>query len=102
MLYRCNNPKYKQFKDYGGRGIKVCDRWNNQINGFENFISDMGDRPEKHSIDRINNNGDYEPLNCRWATPSEQVHNQRITGKSQWTVIGYITKTLLPVLLINV
>lgn len=72
---RCHNPNYREFRYYGGRGIKVCDRW---IGSFENFLSDMGRKPSpKHSIDRIDTNGNYEPGNCRWATASEQRINQR-------------------------
>jgi hypothetical protein len=73
---RCFNPNDKQYKDYGGRGIKVCKRW--LI--FENFYKDMGDPSEngrKVSLDRKDNNGDYEPLNCRWADQKMQVNNQR-------------------------
>lgn len=75
MCQRCHCDWHPNFKDYGGRGIRVCDRWRNS---FEEFIKDMGYRPSaKHSIDRINNNGNYEPGNCRWATPKEQQRNMR-------------------------
>lgn len=73
MLQRCLNPKGKAFKNYGGRGITVCKRWLK----FENFYKDMGDRPNQHSLERINNNKDYSPNNCKWATYKEQNRNQR-------------------------
>jgi hypothetical protein len=74
MKQRCYNSNHNRYKDYGGRGIKVCDMW---LNSFENFLNDMGERPEGTSLDRINNNGNYEPNNCKWATKSEQRINQR-------------------------
>lgn len=75
MLQRCNSPKSKAYKYYGARGISVCKRWRDS---FEAFYSDMGPRTsDKHSIDRINNDGNYEPGNCRWATAAEQARNQR-------------------------
>jgi hypothetical protein len=76
IIQRCTNPRSRSWKWYGARGIAVCDRWRD----FEAFLADMGPRSnDKHSIDRINNEGDYEPGNCRWATPQEQRSNQRRT-----------------------
>lgn len=73
MKQRCDNPKNQAYIHYGARGVKVCKRW---IDDFEAFLADMGPRPsKKHSIERNNRDGDYEPANCRWATHTEQMRN---------------------------
>lgn len=78
MRQRCNNPRSDKFKWYAARGIKVCERWDS----FVLFLSDMGERPSNKSLDRIDNDGNYEPGNCRWATQKEQVNNTRRSKKN--------------------
>lgn len=86
--YRCTNPSSKQWPSYGGRGITVCDRW---LESFENFYADMGPRPKGTSLDRIDNNGNYEPGNCRWADQRTQSNNRR---SNVVLTLGGETKTL--------
>lgn len=73
MIQRCTNPNYPRWKDYGGRGIQVCERWFTAAN----FIADMGPRPDGWSIERINNDGNYEPKNCKWIPRPDQAKNRR-------------------------
>jgi hypothetical protein len=88
MHTRCSNPKFKDFRYYGGRGIAVCERWKS----FSNFFADMGQRPSpRHSIDRRDSDGPYAPENCRWATSAEQANNKSTTIL---ITIGGVTKPL--------
>jgi hypothetical protein len=98
MIFRCYNSNCNNYKYYGGRGIQVCDRWKNS---FENFLEDMGLKPSKsYSIDRIDNNGNYELSNCKWSTKLEQSNNQSsnriiidITGK-EYSSISVAAKSI--------
>lgn len=85
---RCTNPKNQRYFDYGGRGIRMCPAW---LNSFAAFHEYLGPRPEGHTLDRINNDGNYEPGNVRWATRKQQYSNQRHTRRITW---GGRTQTL--------
>lgn len=76
MKQRCLNPRLPCYHNYGGRGITICARW---LESFQNFFDDMGEKPEGKTLERINNNGNYEPSNCKWATRAEQRRNCRDT-----------------------
>lgn len=98
MRQRCFDPGHESFKNYGARGITICDRW---IESFWDFVDDMGPKPSRqHSLDRRDNNGDYEPENCRWATQAEQHANRRNTRvrePDQERIMQLLTTTDLPV-----
>jgi len=97
MMRRCHTPTHKHFKNYGGRGITVCEQWHN----FENFLADMGKRVDGMTLDRIDNSKGYSPDNCRWATMQTQQNNKRsnvnvsYNGKTQ-TIAAWARETGIP------
>lgn len=92
MMKRCYDPKNKQYHDYGGRGIVVCDRWRAKKSGFVNFVSDVGSRPDGLQLDRCDNDGPYAPDNVRWVTPKENNRHKRSTV---YVTVGGVTKPLM-------
>jgi len=88
MKNRCLNKNYPKYNHYGGKGVVVCERW---LNSFEDFLNDMGERPVGMTLDRINNDGNYEPDNCRWATNIQQLNN---TSKNKYIMYKDQTLTL--------
>jgi hypothetical protein len=90
MRNRCSNPNHPQYRHYGERGIKVCQRWND----YAAFLADMGEKPAGMSLDRIDNDSGYEPSNCCWATQKEQMRNMRITRRVTVEGVTYVAKDL--------
>lgn len=95
---RCFNPRNKRYYDYGGRGITMCDRWRDS---FEAFLEDMGERPDGTSIDRIDNDGNYEPGNCRWATQGQQSGNIRGRARIEHEGAVYSIKEFATLMNVN-
>ena len=87
MKKRCSNPNHISYKNYGGRGIKVCERWLG-VEGFKNFLADMGERPEGYTLDRKDNDEDYTPENCKWSSRKEQLFNRRMRSDNTSGVEG--------------
>lgn len=97
MRNRCNNPKHKSFPSYGAKGIKVCERWNS----FQNFIQDMGERPEGYTLDRKDPEQGYHPDNCRWVTLEVQLRNRAGYGSSKYKGVQKTTRNTYSVTFLN-
>lgn len=102
MIQRCNNPKHVHYARYGGAGVAICERWLK----FENFLADMGERPDGHSLDRLDGSKGYDQSNCRWSTPKSQANNRRnnrklTLGDMTDTVVGWSERTGLSILTIR-
>lgn len=98
MRNRCLKSSEKSYPSYGGRGIKVCERW---LNSFENFYEDMGEKPKKLTLERIDVNGNYEKSNCKWATAKEQANNKRISIRANYQGSHYTASQLSELLNIS-
>ena len=95
MRERCNNPKYKRYDRYGGRGIKVCERWDDGDTGFLHFLEDMGKKPDpKYTIDRIDNDGMYEPSNCQWISMADNSRKAVRVYKKKYHLVNGISDTV--------
>lgn len=90
MLARCTNPNLRDYKNYGGRGITICDQWRT----FEGFFADMGERPDGLTLERIDVDGNYDPANCKWATPKEQANNWRKSIRATYMGKSYTAMQL--------
>lgn len=102
MKNRCMNSNFSQYEDYGGRGVKVCDRWLDPFAGFWNFVEDMGPRPEGYSLDRIDPDGDYCPENCEWADRITQNNNTRRTAAAERMALEHPDKVeIYPAIIIS-
>lgn len=91
MKERCRNPRFRQWMDYGGRGITVCDEWKTD---FHRFVADMGPRPDGYVIDRIDNDAGYSPANCRWASKRDSQNNRRVTVRLEIEGRSYLLADL--------
>lgn len=102
MKNRCMNSNFRQYQDYGGRGIGICDRWLDPVNGFWNFVKDMGFRPDGCTLDRIDPDGDYCPENCKWSDRITQNNNTRRTAAAEQFAVEHPTEVeIYPAIIIS-